>query len=44
MGKLISLYDYIEKKLESPAETMEKVKESFIEQRECGKLPPKLEE
>ena len=45
MGILLSLEEYIEKKLsDSPSEIMEKVREAFIEQRECGKLPAKLEE
>ena len=42
-SNLISLEEYIEKKLETKADIMEKVREVFIEERECGKLPPKLE-
>lgn len=45
MANPISLFEYIEKKLgDSPAETMEKVKEGFEMIREEQEVPAKLEE
>lgn len=44
MTNPISLVEYIENKLETPAEIMEKVMEGFKLLREEQKAPPKLEE
>lgn len=43
MADILSLEDYIAKKLETDADIMEKVREAFMEERENVRLQPKID-